>query len=119
MSTFSFHLATLIDDKATKSKNYKELVEFSHSMGFHVVVTPVANGRDILHVGKRETALLEVTDLLIALHMFATQRHQDLILVGKIDDHKFTHRLFGTLSIEKLRNWSANLQEIMQKRTAA
>jgi len=114
MANFSFNVATLIHNKALNSKNFKELLDFAGAMGFHTATTPSCNERSILHFGKRDTALLEVTDLLIALHLFATQRHEDLTLVGKIDDRKFAHRLFGTLSIEKLRNWTGHLHEVMQ-----
>jgi hypothetical protein len=115
MAHFSFHVATLIHNKALNSKNFKELLDFAGTLGFHAATTPSCNERSILHLGKRQTAILEVTDLLIALHLFATQRHEDLTLVGKIDDHKFAHRIFGTLSIEKLRNWTSHLHEVMHQ----
>ncbi|MDH5545840.1 MAG: hypothetical protein OEZ43_09620 [Gammaproteobacteria bacterium] len=115
MSNFSFQITTLIQNKAINSKNFKELLDFAASLGFHSVTTPSCAEKTLLHIGKRETGLLEVTDLLIALHLFATQRHEDLTLVGKMDEHKFSHRLFGTLSIEKLHNWSNHLHDVMRK----
>lgn len=115
MANFAFHVATLINNKAIETKNFNELLDYARSMGFHVATTPSCNERSIVHFGKRDTGLLEVTDLLIGLHLLATQRHEDLTLVGKIDEHKFAHRLFGTLSIEKLRNWTSHLHEVMQQ----
>ena len=56
-----------------------------------------------------------MADLLIALHLLATQRREDLIIVGTIDRVKYQHCLFATLSIEKLSNWSEHLANVLTR----
>lgn len=106
-------IATLLPDSALKSKNFGELVEYAKALGFQVAHTETGKEKHILlRIGKKSATMLDLTDILIAMHLFAAQRHQDLVVAGRLDEHKFHHCLFGTLSIEKIKNWTLHLHEL-------
>jgi len=110
MNTFTYTVAFMLPVKAKRTKNFRELVEYAHSMGFEFLVSNcLDNSELLLRAGKVRCTPLEVANLLIALHLLATQRRQDLIIVGRINQVKYQHCLFATLSIEKLRHWSQHL----------
>ena len=110
MNTFTYTVAFLLPAKAKRTKNFRELLEYARSMGFEFLVSNcLDNSELLLRAGKVRCTPLEVANLLIALHLLATQRRQDLIIVGRINQVKYQHRLFATLSIEKLRHWSQHL----------
>ena len=110
MKDFRFTVAFLLPVKAEKTKNFRELLKYAEAMGFHTRFSRCIGGSKILlTAGKVACAPLEVANLLIALHLLATQRKEDVIIVGTIDQVKYQHRLFATLSIEKIRNWSEHL----------
>ncbi len=110
MTDFSFTVAFLLPVKAEKTKNFRELLKYSEAMGFQARLSRcIGNSKVLLRVGKPACTPLEVANLLIALHLLATQRKEDVVIVGTIDGVKYQHRLFATLSIEKIRNWSGHL----------
>lgn len=110
MKDFRFTVAFLLPAKAEKSKNFRELLKYAEAMGFQVRFSRcIGDSKILLRAGKVACTPLEVANLLIALHLLATQRREDVIMVGTIDRRKYQHRLFATLSIEKIRNWSDHL----------
>jgi hypothetical protein len=110
MRAVSFELATLIPESAVNSKNFNELLQYIELMGFHAAfVHTHKDERIILRAGKKSSTILEVIEVFVALHLFAAQRKQDLVVVGKFDGEKYQHRVFGTLSIQKLRHWTESL----------
>ncbi len=114
MNTFTYTVAFMLPVKAKRTKNFRELVEYAHSMGFDFLVSNcLDNSELLLRAGKVRCTPLEVANLLIALHLLATQRRQDLIIVGRINQVRYQHCLFATLSIEKLRHWSQHLTNML------
>ena len=114
MNAFKYTVAFLLPVKAKGTKNFRELLEYARAMGFEFLITScMGNSRLLLRAGKARCTHLELADLLIALHLLATQRREDLIIVGTIDQAKYQHRLFATLSIEKLRSWSQHLADML------
>ena len=114
MNTFRYTVAFMLPVKAKRTKNFRELLEYAHSMAFEFLVSDcLDNSELLLRAGKVRCTPLEVANLLIALHLLATQRRQDLIIVGRINQVKYQHRLFATLSIEKLRHWSQHLTNML------
>ena len=114
MNTFTYTVAFMLPAKARRTKNFGELLEYAHSMGFEFLVSDcLANNGLLLRAAKVRCTPLEVANLLIALHLLATQRRQDLIIVGRINQVKYHHCLFATLSIEKLRHWSQHLTNML------
>lgn len=110
MKAVSFELATLIPESAIDSKNFGELIQYIELMGFHAAIVHThSDERVILRAGKRSSTILEVIEVFVALHLFAAQRKHDLVVVGKFDGEKYQHRIFGTLSIQKLRHWTESL----------
>ncbi len=110
MKDFRFTVAFLLPAKAGKSKNFRELLKYAEDMGFQARFSYcIDNSKILLRAGKVACTPLEVANLLIALHLLATQRKEDVVIVGAIDHVKYQHRLFATLSIEKIRNWSDHL----------
>ena len=110
MKDFRFTVAFLLPVKAEKSKNYRELLKYAEIMGFQARSSRcIGDSKILLRVGKVASTPLEVANLLIALHLLATQRKEDVVIVGTVDHVKYQHRLFATLSIEKIRNWSDHL----------
>ena len=104
----------MLPAKARRTKNFGELLEYAHSMGFEFLVSDcLDNNGLLLRAAKVRCTPLEVANLLIALHLLATQRRQDLIIVGRINQVKYQHCLFATLSIEKLRHWSQHLTHML------
>ena len=114
MNTFTYTVAFMLPEKAKRTKNFRELLEYARSMGFEFLVSNcLDNSELLLRAGKVRCTPLEVANLLIALHLLATQRRQDLIIVGRINQVKYQHCLFATLSIEKLRHWSQHLTNML------
>ena len=114
MNTFTYTVAFMLPEKAKRTKNFRELLEYARSMGFEFLVSNcLDNSELLLRAGKVRCTPLEVANLLIALHLLATQRRQDLIIVGRINQVKYHHCLFATLSIEKLRHWSQHLTNML------
>lgn len=114
MNAFKYTVAFLLPVKAKGTKNFRELLEYARSMGFQFLISNcMGNSRLLLRAGKVHCTPLEVANLLIALHLLATQRREDLIIVGTIDQAKYQHRLFATLSIAKLRSWSQHLADML------
>ncbi len=112
MSRFSFTVAFLLPVKAEKSKNFRELLKYARLMGFHIGLSRcVNNSKLLLRFGKAHCGALEVASLFVALHLLATQRKEDLIIVGTIDATKFQHCFFATLSIEKIHDWTSHLMK--------
>ena len=112
MKEFSYTVAFLLPVKAEKTKNFKELLKYSEAMGFQSRLSHcIGNSKVLLRTGKAACTPLEVANLLIALHLLATQRKEDVVIVGAIDGVKYQQRLFATLSIEKIRNWSEHLSD--------
>jgi len=110
MSDFRFTVAFLLPEKARRTKNFRELLSYAHSMGFQTLLSSCQNDSMLLlRAGKPRCTPLEVANLFIALHLLAAQRRKDLIIVGTIDQSKYEHCLFATLSIEKFHNWSHHL----------
>jgi len=100
--------------KAKRTKNFRELLEYAHSMGLEFQVSNcLDNSELLLRAGKVRCTPQEVANLLIALHLLGTQRRKDLIIVGRINQMKYQHCLFATLSIEKLRHWSEHLTNML------
>ena len=115
----TLQLATLLPETALKSKNFNELLDYAKFLGFQSVFTETGKEKHILlRLGKKHATMLDLSDVLIALHLFAAQRHQDLVVAGRLDEQKFHHCLFGTLSIAKIRNWALHLQELAENRAA-
>jgi hypothetical protein len=114
MNTFTYTVAFMLPVKAKRTKNFRELLEYAHSMGFGFLVSScLDNSELLLRAGKARCTPLELANLLTALHLLATQRRQDLIIVGRINQVKYQHCLFATLSIEKLRHWSEHLTNLL------
>jgi len=114
MNAFKYTVAFLLPVKAKGTKNFRELLKYAHSMGFDFLISNCLNdSKLLLRAAKVRCTPLEVANLLIALHLLATQRREDLIIVGTIDQVKYQHCLFATLSIEKLRNWSQHLANML------
>ena len=114
MNTFTYTVAFMLPAKARRTKNFGELLEYAHSMGFEFLVSDCLDkGGLLLRAGKAHCTPMEVANLLIALHLLATQRRQDLIIVGRINQVKYQHCLFATLSIEKIRHWSQHLNNLL------
>ena len=114
MNRFTYTVAFMLPVKAKRTKNFRELLEYAHSMGFEFLVSScLGNSQLLLRTGKVRCTPQEVANLLIALHLLATQRRQDLIIVGRINQVKYQHCLFATLSIEKLRHWSHHLTKML------
>ena len=114
MNTFTYTVAFMLPAKARRTKNFGELLEYAHSMGFEFLVSDcLDNNGLLLRAAKDRCTPLEVANLLIALHLLATQRRQDLIIVGRINQVKYQHCLFATLSIEKIRHWSQHLTNML------
>jgi hypothetical protein len=112
MSDFSFTVAFLLPAKAEHTKNFRELQRYAHSMGFRILLSRCLNdSKLLLRAFRLNCGPLEVASLFIALHLLAAQRREDLILVGRIDGRKYEHRLFATLSIEKIADWSHHLMK--------
>jgi hypothetical protein len=110
MSEFSFTVAFLLPAKAEHTKNFRELRKYAHSMGFRTLLSRCQNdSKLLLRAFGVSCGLLEVASLFIALHLLAAQRREDLIMVGRIDGRKYEHRLFATLSIERIADWSRHL----------
>ncbi len=110
MKDFKFTVAFLLPAKAEKTKNFKELLRYGDAMGFQSRLSRcLDNSKILFRVGKPACTPIEVANLLIALHLLATQRKEDVVIVGTVDGVKYQHRLFATLSIEKIRNWSGHL----------
>ena len=110
MKDFRFTVAFLLPAKAGKSKNFRELLKYAEDMGFQARFSYcIDNSKILLRAGKVACTPLEVANLLIALHLLATQRKEDVVIVGAIDRVKYQHRLFATMSIERIRNWSDHL----------
>ena len=117
MKDFKFTVAFLLPAKAEKTKNFKELLRYGDAMGFQSRLSRcLDNSKILFRVGKPACTPLEVANLLIALHLLATQRKEDVVIVGMIDGVKYQHRLFATLSIEKIRNWSEHLSSRLATR---
>lgn len=116
VSGFKFTVAFLLPVKAKGTKNFRELLKYAHFMGFQVLISNcLGNSKLLLRAGTARCTPLEVANLLIALHLLATQRREDLIIVGTIDHVKYQHCLFATLSIEKIRNWSQHLANTLAR----
>ena len=114
INTFTYTVAFRLPVKASRTKNFRELLEYAHSMGFEFLVSNcLDNSKLLLRAGKVRCTPPEVANLLIALHLLATQRRQDLFIVGRINQVKYQHCLFATLSIEKLRHWSQHLTNML------
>jgi len=114
MNTFTYTVAFMLPAKAKKTKNYRELLEYAQSMGFKFLVSGcLDNSELLLRARKTRCTPLELANLLMALHLLATQRRQDLIIVGRINQAKYQHCLFATLSIEKIRHWSQHLTNLL------
>jgi hypothetical protein len=114
MNTFTYTVAFMLPVKAKRTKNFRELLEYAYSMGFEFLVSEcLDNSGLLLRAGKVGCTPQEVANLLIALHLLASQRRQDLIIVGRINQVKYQHCLFATLSIEKLRHWSQHLTNML------
>ncbi len=114
MNTFTYTVAFMLPVKAKRTKNFRELLEYAHLMGFEFLVSNcLDNSKLLLRSGKVRCTPPEVANLLIALHLLATQRRQDLIIVGRTNQVKYQHCLFATLSIEKLRHWSQYLTNML------
>ena len=112
MKDFSFTVAFLLPVKAEKTKNFRELLKYSDDLGFKTSFSRcIGDSQILLRAGKRACTPLQVANLLIALHLLATQRKEDVIIVGAVDGVKYQHRLFATLSIEKIRNWTTHLSD--------
>ncbi len=110
MKDFSFTVAFLLPVKAEKTKNFRELLKYADGLGFKTRLSRcIGDSKILLRAGKLACKPLEVANLLIALHLLATQRKEDVVIVGAVDGVKYQHRLFATLSIEKIRNWSDHL----------
>jgi hypothetical protein len=114
MNTFTYTVAFMLPVKAKRTKNFRELLEYARSMGFEFLVSDcLDNSALLLRAAKVRCTPQEVANLLIALHLLATQRRHDLIIVGRINQVKYQHCLFATLSIEKLRHWSQHLTNML------
>ena len=114
MNTFTYTVAFLLPVQAKTTKNFRELLEYARSMGFEFQVSSCLDSSSLLlRAGKVRCTPQEVASLLIGLHLLATQRRQDLIIVGRINQVKYQHCLFATLSIEKLRHWSQHLTDML------
>lgn len=114
INTFTYTVAFRLPVKASRTKNFRELLEYAHSMGFEFLVSNCLDNNELLlRAGKVCCTPQEVANLLIALHLLASQRRQDLIIVGRINQVKYQHCLFATLSIEKLRHWSQHLTNML------
>jgi hypothetical protein len=114
MNTFTYTVAFMLPAKVRRTKNFGELLEYAHSMGFEFLVSDCLNNNGLLlRVAKVRCSPLEAANLLIALHLLAAQRRQDLIIVGRINQVKYQHCLFATLSIEKIRHWSQHLTNML------
>jgi len=114
INTFTYTVAFRLPVKASRTKNFRELLEYAHSMGFEFLVSNCLDNNELLlRAGKVGCTPQEVANLLIALHLLASQRRQDLIIVGRINQVKYQHCLFATLSIEKLRHWSQHLTNML------
>ena len=86
MKEFSYTVAFLLPVKAEKTKNFKELLKYSEAMGFQSRLSHcIGNSKVLLRTGKAACTPLEVANLLIALHLLATQRKEDVVIVGAID----------------------------------
>ena len=117
MMDFSFTVAFLLPAKARKTKNFRQLLEYSHDMGFQTLLSDcINNTKVLLRLGKRRCSPMQMANLFIALHLLTTQRKEDLIMVGSVDGAKYQHCLFATLSIEKIRNWTSHLMERLAAR---
>lgn len=110
MSDFRFTVAFMLPEKVRRTKNFCELLDYAHSMDFQTSLSSCLNDSQVLlRAGKAHCSPLEVANLFVALHLLVAQRKQDLIIVGTIDQTKYEHCLFATLSIEKIRHWSEHL----------
>jgi hypothetical protein len=114
MNTFTYTVAFMLPAKAKRTKNFRELLEYARSMGFEFLVSNcLDNSELLLRARKARCTPLELANLLMALHLLATQRRQDLIIVGRINQVKYQHCLFATLSIEKIRHWSQHMTNML------
>lgn len=112
MSDFSFTVAFLLPAKAEHTKNFRELRKYAHTMGFRTLLSKCQNdSKLLLRTFRVGCGPLEVASLFIALHLLAAQRKEDLIMVGRINGRKYEHRLFATLSIERIADWSRHLMK--------
>ena len=116
ISAFRYTVAFLLPVAAKGTKNFRELIEYARAMGFGFLISRcMGNSRLLLRGGKAHCTPLEMANLLIALHLLATQRREDLIIVGTIDQVRYQHCLFATLSIEKIRHWSQHLTNMLAR----
>ncbi len=119
MRDFSFTVAFLLPAKARKTKNFRQLLKYARDLGFRTLLSDcINNTRILLRIGKARCDPMEVANLFIALHLLTTQRKEDLIMVGTVDQAKYQHCLFATLSIEKMRNWTGHLMARLAGKTS-
>ena len=119
MRDFSFTVAFLLPAKARKTKNFRQLLKYARDLGFRTLLSDcIKNTRILLRIGKPRCNPMEVANLFIALHLLTTQRKEDLIMVGTVDQAKYQHCLFATLSIEKMRNWTGHLMARLAGKTS-
>jgi hypothetical protein len=113
-NTFTYTVAFMLPAKAKRSKNFQELLEYARSMGIGFLISDcLDNSQLLLRAAKVRCTPQDVANLHVALHLLASQRRQNLIIVGSINHVKYQHCLFATLSIEKLRHWSQHLTEML------
>ena len=119
MTDFSFTMAFLLPSKARKTKNFRELLKYAHYLGFQTLLSNcINNTKVLLRLRKARCNPVEVANLFIAVHLVTSQRKEDLIMVGTVDQTKYQHCLFATLSIQKMRNWTDHLMARLARREA-